>query len=207
MTFGIADTDNKNYDDGDDDERVSTRGLQPINGIPGLGTLGGFLSFFLSIFLAQAYGRYFEQYLFTIKPMASIFNLSLLLHSMFPPTTTSGSVSSSVSDGHQHDAKQMKKNGDALRITRYALAAYVIGYCYCSTTYKMENLFEPINTEWNLLNEVELNRVNVINANVGGGAFREVVGWALLLVDEHLKNNKIVFSKITSKICRKKCRI
>lgn len=145
--------------------RMYTAQLEVQESKGNIGTLGNFLTFFQAILLTQTYGRYWEQFIFLAKPIAHMFNMSLML--------------------------MVLPRKPAIRILRYVLGAYAICFCYCSETYTVTNFFNHVNKKWNLLTDKEMKRVNKINANEGGYAFREIIGWAMQLVEMHRKNGEL----------------
>lgn len=79
---------------------------------------------------------------------------------------------------------------DSLRLFRYLNAAHVLAYIGCTDLYTEDNLFRPLNEEYQLLSDTEYNRIKVIGFN-GGNAYREVIAWIRRDISELYKKDDI----------------
>lgn len=119
--------------------------------------IGGFMSFFLVFFVSQAYSRLTAQYDNSMRIEGRIFNLCYLSRCSLPPA-------------------------EAWRLWRYLNTIHVVGYTGLSMVYTEQNVFDHMNEKYQLLTETETKRLKAVGVNIGGSAYREVVGWCLELL-------------------------
>mmetsp|Transcript_26633 Transcript_26633/g.50260 ORF Transcript_26633/g.50260 Transcript_26633/m.50260 type:complete len:360 (-) Transcript_26633:58-1137(-) len=114
--------------------------------------IGGFLSFFLVLFVNQTNSRFFDMYKLSKKCAGQIQDVAGLVSSDFP--------------------KQ-----DADRLVRYMNAAHIAGYVGLSDVYTKLNLFDKFNEDYKLLNQREFARLRQPDMDSGSGAFKELCTW------------------------------
>jgi len=125
--------------------------LEDIN----IDIIGGFLSFFLVLFVNQAQARFNVMYKQTCACKARITDVACTAGSYFP-------------------------KANANRIVRYVNAAHAMGYVgLASDVYSMHSFFLPINKELKLLTNEEFERVRELETAAKGAAFKEILIWAI----------------------------
>jgi predicted membrane chloride channel (bestrophin family) len=117
--------------------------------------IGGFLSFFLVLFVNQSNGRFNDMYSKSMDCERRIFDLASLVGASLP----------------QPNAKRM---------VRYLNAAHAAGYVGLSNTYTKRHFFDRLNATYHFLTEPELTRINETDMDRGPEAFREILEWCLL---------------------------
>jgi hypothetical protein len=117
--------------------------------------IGGFLSFFLVLFVNQSNGRFNDMYSKSMDCERRIFDLASLVGASLP----------------QPNAKRM---------VRYLNAAHAAGYVGLSNTYTKRHFFDRLNATYHFLTEPELVRINETDMDRGPEAFREILEWCLL---------------------------
>mmetsp|Transcript_54611 Transcript_54611/g.132638 ORF Transcript_54611/g.132638 Transcript_54611/m.132638 type:complete len:531 (-) Transcript_54611:76-1668(-) len=120
----------------------------------GVGVLGGFLSFFLVLYVNQNLRRYFTLYGHSMACKGRIFDVATLARSYLSKPT-------------------------AHRLVRWLNAAHIAGYVGLSKVYPYDTFFEALNEEMNFLTPKELERINAIDMDKGGAASRELTAWCL----------------------------
>ncbi|KAI2509429.1 hypothetical protein MHU86_4930 [Fragilaria crotonensis] len=142
---------------------ITTRLLARYSEIPafvaGLGdgnltTIGGFITFFLALYVNNSHARYFDQYDAAMACKGRILDVASLATTYLPKTT-------------------------AQRLLRYMNAAHVAGYVGLSSTYSYANFFVKLNKDFGLLTARELERMNTIDLDKGGSCNRELIVWCL----------------------------
>jgi len=124
-----------------------------------IGTIGGFLSFFLTFFASQSYSRFLSQYDKIMKAKGGILNAAMLC----------------------------KANVDypvALRMVRWLNACHLLAYVGLSDVYGVENFFLPLCRLYGILSPKELERIASLRTDVGSVAYREILSW---VTDENYK--------------------
>jgi Bestrophin, RFP-TM, chloride channel len=120
-----------------------------------VGVLGGFLSFFLVLYVNQSLRRYFAFYDLSMACKGRVFDVATL-------------------------AKSYLSRGTAFRLIRWMNAAHCAGYVGLSSDYPFDTFFAQMNTEMNLLTEKELDqRIKPIDMDKGGAVNREIISWCL----------------------------
>ena len=119
-----------------------------------LTTIGGFITFFLALYVNNSHARYFDQYDQAMACKGRILDVASLAATYLPKTT-------------------------AHRIVRYMNAAHVAGYVGLSSTYSYPNFFVKVNKDFCLLTALELERMNTIDLDKGGSCNRELIVWCL----------------------------
>lgn len=116
--------------------------------------LGGFLSFFLVLFVNQANARFNTMYGHSMACTGRILDMTYLVAQYFPQTA-------------------------AHRTVRYLHAVHAAGYVgLASKTYSYESFFLPFNENHRFLTDAELERVKLTVTN-GGDGFREILAWVM----------------------------
>ena len=128
--------------------------------------IGGFLSFFLVLFVNQTNARFFEMYKLSKKCAGQIQDVAGLVSSEFPKE-------------------------DATRLVRYMNAAHIAGYVGLSDVYTKHNLFEKFNEDYKLLNEKEFARLKQQDMDAGSGTFKELCTWCQKEVSKAVKAKRI----------------
>jgi Bestrophin, RFP-TM, chloride channel len=139
--------------------RLQARLSSLPNFVSGLGdsnvtTIGGFITFFLALYVNNSHSRYFEQYDFSMNAKGRILDAATLGITYLPKAT-------------------------AVRIIRYMNAANISAYVGLSDVYSYENFFMRLNKDFGLLTSRELKRMNLIDLDKGGTCHRELIIWAL----------------------------
>ena len=130
--------------------------------------VGGFMSFFLVFFLSQAYSRFMAQYTISKNLVKCLIRIT-------------------------YAAKNTLPYPDALRLVRFMNAAHIAGYVGLSSAYSVYNMFLPLNIQYTLLTEKEVERLLHIDMDAGAMALREVVGWSLHIVYSNYRRSKQLY--------------
>ena len=139
--------------------RLLARYAQIPDFVAGLGdgnltTIGGFITFFLALYVNNSHARYFDQYDAAMACKGRILDVASLASIYLPKHI-------------------------ALRVVRYMNAAHVSGYVGLSSTYSYPNFFVKVNKDFGLLTNLELERMNAIDLDKGGSCNRELIVWCL----------------------------
>lgn len=118
------------------------------------GVLGGFLSFFLVLFVNQTNTRFYDMYKDSMSIQTYILDVAGLTAHAFP-------------------------RPNALRLLRYLNAAHVAGYTGLSKTYTKECFFDELNKRLKLLTPKEMKRMNHLDLDYGSDCCREIFQWCL----------------------------
>jgi predicted membrane chloride channel (bestrophin family) len=119
--------------------------------------LGGFLTFFLVLFVNKSHSRYFEEYNKSMACKGRIFDVATLAIAYLPKPT-------------------------AMRLVRYMNAAHISGYVGLSKTYPASTFFTKMNDDFGLLTDRELARMDDIDLDQGGSANRELIVWSMRVI-------------------------
>jgi predicted membrane chloride channel (bestrophin family) len=119
--------------------------------------LGGFLTFFLVLFVNKSHSRYFEEYNKSMACKGRIFDVATLAITYLPKPT-------------------------AMRLVRYMNAAHISGYVGLNKTYPASTFFTKMNDDFGLLTDRELARMNDIDLDQGGSANRELIVWSMRII-------------------------
>ena len=79
----------------------------------------------------------------------------------------------------------------ALRLIRYMNAAHIAAYVGLSDTYTYDNFFKPLNLLNYVLTSKELERIEDINMNTGGSAYREIIVWCMIEVEQDQESPRL----------------
>ena len=131
-----------------------------------IGIIGGFLSFFLVLFVNQTNMRFNEQYKTSMNCEQYIFDMASLVVTVLP-------------------------KADAARIIRYMNAAHVAGYAGLSKTYSKSTFFDELNKRLGLLAPKERTRVAALDMDSGAACFQEMTTWAMKDIATAQKNDHI----------------
>mmetsp|Transcript_14557 Transcript_14557/g.22215 ORF Transcript_14557/g.22215 Transcript_14557/m.22215 type:complete len:379 (-) Transcript_14557:223-1359(-) len=112
--------------------------------------LGGFLSFFLVLFVNQTNGRFFEMYTMAKGVTGKMVEVASTAVTKFSPAA-------------------------AARLVRYMNAAHTVGYVGLDGPYSKEHFFNHINQEYNLLTKSEMEIIGRRGWNFDG--FLELMTW------------------------------
>ena len=136
--------------------RYSQFSLDFVSGLAdgNLATIGGFITFFLSLYVNNSHKRYFDQYGMCMACKGRILDVATLGATYLPKSV-------------------------AHRIVRYMNAAHIQGYVGLSSTYSYPNFFVKMNKDFALLTARELERMNSIDIDKGGSCNRELIVWCL----------------------------
>lgn len=127
-----------------------------------IGVLGGFLSFFLVLFVNQTNGRFYEMYGFSKAVAGRTQDIAGLASTMFPKELTD-------------------------RIVRHMNAAHAAAYVGLGNCYSKQYFFDCINKEWGLLTEAELERLDKYDWESGADVLKDLVTWCQRDVGEARK--------------------
>lgn len=117
--------------------------------------IGGFLSFFLVLFVNQSNGRFTTMYGKSMSCASNIEHAASVAANYFP-------------------------KANAHRLVRYLNAAHAAGYVgLASDTYSARSFFVELNNIHGFLNEREMQRMMEIGMENGGNAFRELILWSI----------------------------
>jgi len=126
--------------------------------------IGGFLSFFLVLFVNQSNSRFNDMYKCSAASGGRIQDVASLADISFPRFA-------------------------ALRIIRYMNAAHAAGYVGLSKTYSKQSFFDPLNDKYKLLTPAEASRLmKKFDMDTGIESFNELTEWALQEVQAAQKN-------------------
>jgi predicted membrane chloride channel (bestrophin family) len=128
--------------------------------------IGGFLSFFLVLFVNQSNGRFTEMYKKSMECERRIFDTASLVAVQFPPAA-------------------------AARLVRFMNAAHVAGYVGLSHTYTTSNLFDALQQQHIYLTEPEMARCRQLNMNDGAECFRELCQWCMMEIQVAFENTTV----------------
>lgn len=131
--------------------------VQQIGQSTNIDVLGGFLSFFLVLFVNQSNSRFHESYKQTTECTRRIGD-------------TAGLAATTLPKAH------------AVRLVRYLNAAHVAGYVGLSHTYTKRTFFDELNRTLGLLTADEMAHIERCDMDHRGDCFREIVNWALMEV-------------------------
>lgn len=112
--------------------------------------LGGFLSFFLVLFVNQTNGRFFEMYTMAKGVTGKMVEVASTAVTKFSPAASA-------------------------RLVRYMNAAHTLGYVGLDGPYSKEHFFNHINQEYNLLTKSEMEIIGRRGWNFDG--FLELMTW------------------------------
>jgi hypothetical protein len=163
--------------------RVQARlgGLPPfvhnIGETSNIDIIGGFLSFFLVLFVNQSNSRFNEMHKQSTEVTRRIFDVAGIASTTLP-----------------------KPN--ALRLVRYLNAAHVAGYVGLSKTYTKTNFFNELNQSLKLLTKGELEHIEKCDMDHRGDCFREIVNWSMMEV-QHAETAGMVDGRLAGIIREK----
>ncbi|CAB9524240.1 expressed unknown protein [Seminavis robusta] len=135
-----------------------------------ISVIGGFLSFFLVLFVNQSNSRFYEMYKTSQKCPSRIFDVAQIL---IPPC-------------HKKNKRDL-----AARVIRYLNAAHVAGYVGLSRTYSKPEFFDRLNNQHRFLSQQELKRIQELDMDHGPTAFHELVTWAMMDIETAFEENLI----------------
>ena len=128
--------------------------------------IGGFISFFLVLYVNKNHSRYFEIYHIAMAAKGRIFDAATLANVYFP-----------------------KKTGR--RLIRYMNACHVAGFVGLSKTYPASTFWNKLNKDFGLLTPKEMARMEEIDMDKGGSCNRELAVWCLQIIDKEAKRQKL----------------
>ena len=114
--------------------------------------IGGFLSFFLVLFVNQSNTRFVECYKTAMKCPERICDVAQIVFPTFPRPY-------------------------AHRLIRYMNAAHVAGYVGLSRTYSKVEFFDKLNDKYQFLTKKELGRISELDMDYSPAAYQELVTW------------------------------
>lgn len=124
--------------------------------------VGGFLTFFIVFYVNQSHKRYFALYGHSMACKGRIFDTATLARTCLPQER-------------------------ALRLIRYMNAAHAAAYVGLSAVYPSKSYFNHIEETFQLLIPEERARLDKIGLDTGGSAYRELIVWAMMEVENAKK--------------------
>ena len=142
--------------------------------------IGGFLSFFLVIFVNQSSARLSDMYKESMECQQRICEVASLAATGVP----------------------VENKAAARRLVRYLNASHVAGYVGLSysRTYTKENVFDQLQGSLQLLTPAEMERVNALGMNEGGNCYREIVSWCLQTIVDLEHASPALSARVASQI-------
>lgn len=131
-----------------------------------ISVIGGFLSFFLVLFVNQSNTRFTDMYKTSMKCPARIYDVAQIVAPTF-------------------------SKARAQRLIRRLNAAHVAGYVGLSRTYCKVEFFDKLNEAHQFLTTDELKRVAALDMDHGPDAFHELVGWCMKDIETAFAKNEI----------------
>lgn len=129
--------------------------------------IGGFLSFFLVLFVNQSNARFNTMYSHSMHAIELIQEVASIASCYLP-------------------------KANAQRLVRYLNAAHTAGYVgLASETYSTHSFFMELNKKYKFLTEPELKRTTEIGMEGGADCLREIIMWAIREVQAAQKANMI----------------
>ena len=120
----------------------------------GISEIGGFLSFFLVLFVNQSNQRFQDMYKESKNACKRIYDLAATATTALPPA-------------------------EAARLVRYINAAHAAGYVGLNQAYTKNNFFLPVNNTYHFLTPAELDLMNQQASMEGPEAFHLLCEWCL----------------------------
>jgi predicted membrane chloride channel (bestrophin family) len=120
--------------------------------------IGGFLSFFLVLFVNQSNSRFQDMYKESMAACKRIYDVSASVTTAFPAP-------------------------NAQRMLRYINAAHVAGYVGLSQAYSRHHFFLNLNETYALLSPAEVDLIGHVDMDEGPSAMHELVEWCMKDVD------------------------
>ena len=122
-----------------------------------IGIVGGFLSFFLVLFVNQSNTRFQEMYKSSMNCSSKIYDVSMLVATTLP---------------HHH----------AYRMIRYMNAAHIAGYVGLNEVYTKRHFFDKLNTDYQLLlSPKEMARIDELGMDyTGPDTAHELIEWCIM---------------------------
>lgn len=133
--------------------------------------VGGFLTFFLVLYVNKSHARYFELYGHSMACKGRIFDVAGLAIAYLPKDT-------------------------ATKLVRYMNAAHISGYVGLNETYPAKTFFAQMNQDCGLLTENEMERMNEMDLDQGGSCNRELIVWCLRLIQECQKSDRDIDNEL-----------
>jgi predicted membrane chloride channel (bestrophin family) len=121
--------------------------------------IGGFLSFFVVLFVNQSNTRFHDMYKTSMNCSSKVYDVASLVATAFP-------------------------RASALRIVRYMNAAHAAAYVGLNRTYSKREFFDKMNDTLRFLGTEEMKRINITGMDDGADACYEMTGWCMM--DVHL---------------------
>ena len=143
-----------------------------------ISAIGGFISFLLVFYNNQVYTRFLSQYEQSTRMQGRILNAAMI-------------------------ARDYLDKGTAWQFIRYLNGAHLLGYIGLSDTYERHNFFHPFNDSLHLFTGEETDVLDEIDMDEGDACYREVLGWAIGLVADQCKEQKldiVVYSMLASEV-------
>jgi predicted membrane chloride channel (bestrophin family) len=128
--------------------------------------IGGFLSFFVVLFVNQSNTRFHDMYKTSMNCSSKVYDVASLVATAFP-------------------------RASALRIVRYMNAAHAAAYVGLNRTYSKREFFDKINDTLRFLDTEEMRRINITGMDDGADACNEMTGWCMMDVHLALKEGRV----------------
>lgn len=121
-----------------------------------ISVIGGFLSFFLVLYVNQSNARFTDMYHTSRQCPARIYGMAEMLagNASVCPTT-------------------------AQRLIRTLNAAHIAGYVGLSRTYSRQEFFDPLNKQYGFLTPQEMDCINSLDMDNGPAIFHKLIGWCI----------------------------
>jgi len=128
--------------------------------------IGGFLSFFLVLFVNQSNVRFVECYKTAMNCPERIYDVAQISFPTFP-------------------------RPHAKRLVRYMNAAHVAGYVGLSRTYSKSEFFDKLNDKYQFLTKNELDRIDDLDMDHSPAAYQELMTWCMDEIENANRQNWI----------------
>jgi len=141
--------------------------MNPLPGLCGtaLGMCASLMIFLLVFYVTTCYSRYLQQYDIATAIGGRIFDTCTL-------------------------ARAFMEKSAAWRLYRFVNAAHLLAYSGLGGSYDESNLFEPVNSKFQLLTNEEKDRLKEVNLT-GGNCCREVLTWAMECISKEYVESSI----------------
>jgi predicted membrane chloride channel (bestrophin family) len=128
--------------------------------------IGGFLSFFLVLFVNQSNTRFHDMYKTSMHCSSKVYDVASLVATTFP-------------------------RASALRIVRYLNAAHAAAYVGLNQTYSKREFFDKMNDDLRFLDTEEMRRINITGMDDGADACNEMTGWCMMDIHHAFKEGHV----------------
>ena len=127
-----------------------------------IGVIGGFLSFFLVLFVNQSNSRFNTMYKHSMDASGQIGHVASLLNTTFPKF-------------------------HAIRVIRYMNAAHAASYVGLNDVYTKQEFFDKLNHQYRFLHPQEIERIDQLDMDWGNDACHELIEWCIMDIQRGCK--------------------